>query len=481
VDHFKCYRVKKPKGFQPITAVPVVDQLAQPKLYDLKKPATLCAPVDKEGEGIKEEESFLVCYRAKPAKDEPKHTAVEGVYLENAFGPERVDTKVESTLCVPTLVVQGCGDGLVNEPGEQCDDGNESDGDGCSSSCQSELPLTIEIANLNILQNITVGNVGYDDLSDRVTLLADEIAAVQPDIATFQEVVLGVAMDQLIDDLSTRYGLTYFSAEYGVLSGNALISRWPATTEEVILIPDLDLVPSFPDRRFTGRVRVDSPVGALDVYPMHLCAFCSMAERGVQTQAFIDFVNATHTSGHPAIVGADFNAHTGTAPDGDPANDPPIDAMQGEGWVSLFDGFDAPCAAPADRSGCTRGIDDLTDPVDTTERRIDNIMVVPASAPPFSGAISTATEIGPTSRFAASPLVDPNAECHFEPRILCAGPTCPAGSTCHPNGFCVRSAPIDCSNNADCPDDIAPENCRTTLWVSDHLGVQSTIQLDPVP
>ncbi|HVY48100.1 MAG TPA: myxococcus cysteine-rich repeat containing protein [Minicystis sp.] len=33
-----------------------------------------------------------------------------------------------------------CGDGYVN-PGEQCDDGNTMDGDGCSSTCQTEQPM----------------------------------------------------------------------------------------------------------------------------------------------------------------------------------------------------------------------------------------------------------------------------------------------------------------------------------------------------
>ncbi len=32
----------------------------------------------------------------------------------------------------------GCGDSKVNVPGEQCDDGNNNDGDGCSSGCQNE-------------------------------------------------------------------------------------------------------------------------------------------------------------------------------------------------------------------------------------------------------------------------------------------------------------------------------------------------------
>src|SRR4051794_1405055 len=33
-----------------------------------------------------------------------------------------------------------CGDGHV-DPGEECDDGNETNGDGCSSACKTELPV----------------------------------------------------------------------------------------------------------------------------------------------------------------------------------------------------------------------------------------------------------------------------------------------------------------------------------------------------
>jgi len=36
------------------------------------------------------------------------------------------------------VAVTNCGDGVV-DPGEQCDDGNTVDGDGCSATCQSEL------------------------------------------------------------------------------------------------------------------------------------------------------------------------------------------------------------------------------------------------------------------------------------------------------------------------------------------------------
>jgi len=33
-----------------------------------------------------------------------------------------------------------CGDGIVDGPGEECDDGNVANGDGCDSTCQTEPP-----------------------------------------------------------------------------------------------------------------------------------------------------------------------------------------------------------------------------------------------------------------------------------------------------------------------------------------------------
>jgi cysteine-rich repeat protein len=38
------------------------------------------------------------------------------------------------------LRVPTCGDGIVDSPGEECDDGNNANGDGCDSACQDEPP-----------------------------------------------------------------------------------------------------------------------------------------------------------------------------------------------------------------------------------------------------------------------------------------------------------------------------------------------------
>ncbi|MDA2924417.1 thrombospondin type 3 repeat-containing protein [Acidobacteria bacterium AH-259-L09] len=115
VDHFLCYKIEDhdddddgddddddddddASKFQAF----VVDQFDQPKLFEIKKPRWLCNPVDKNGEGIKNPDNQLVCYTVKPAKGQPKHERVEGIFLNDQFGPARVDTKKERELCVPS-------------------------------------------------------------------------------------------------------------------------------------------------------------------------------------------------------------------------------------------------------------------------------------------------------------------------------------------------------------------------------------------
>jgi cysteine-rich repeat protein len=43
-----------------------------------------------------------------------------------------------------------CGDGTL-DPGEQCDDGNKTDGDGCSAGCQLESAAVPTLAQYGLL------------------------------------------------------------------------------------------------------------------------------------------------------------------------------------------------------------------------------------------------------------------------------------------------------------------------------------------
>jgi hypothetical protein len=106
VDHFKCYGVKVVKGSPaPHKGQKIVltDQFAAARSFDIKKPATLCNPVDKNGEGIKNNTRHLLCYAVKASKKQPKHAKQAGLYVNNQFGPGRLDTKKEEAVCLPAL------------------------------------------------------------------------------------------------------------------------------------------------------------------------------------------------------------------------------------------------------------------------------------------------------------------------------------------------------------------------------------------
>ena len=60
--------------------------------------------------------------------------------FKNTFGTERYIWKQNYLQAEPNYLSSGCGNGYIysNEHSEQCDDGNNNNGDGCSSTCQEE-------------------------------------------------------------------------------------------------------------------------------------------------------------------------------------------------------------------------------------------------------------------------------------------------------------------------------------------------------
>jgi hypothetical protein len=104
VDHFECYKVRvasKTPKFVPVLALPVTDQFGT-MTVDVKKPKFLCNPVDKSGEGITDPVTHLMCYQVKQV-DAMKFAKIKGVYVNNQFGPEQLDVKKPSELCIPAL------------------------------------------------------------------------------------------------------------------------------------------------------------------------------------------------------------------------------------------------------------------------------------------------------------------------------------------------------------------------------------------
>jgi cysteine-rich repeat protein len=144
VDHFECYQAKISKGQPKFTAIRNVslgDQFGS-LLVDVRKPTRLCNPVDKNGEdpGAPDHLDHLMCYQVKPVKGAPKFTKVTPIFASNQFGSEMLDAVKRDELCVPSAKNPECGNGTLDaRAGEQCDDGNTTSDDGCSSACVREF------------------------------------------------------------------------------------------------------------------------------------------------------------------------------------------------------------------------------------------------------------------------------------------------------------------------------------------------------
>ena len=103
VGHFQCYKAKVSKGtpkFVPVADISLEDQFGTMRV-DVKKPRYLCNPVNKNGEGITDPVSHLMCYQIKQAKGDPKFGKRSGVFVNDQFGAARLDVKIPAELCVP--------------------------------------------------------------------------------------------------------------------------------------------------------------------------------------------------------------------------------------------------------------------------------------------------------------------------------------------------------------------------------------------
>ncbi len=99
VDHYLCYDIVDSSGHKPVK-VTVRDQFGK-GIGIVAKPAQLCNPVDKNGEGILNREGHLVCYQFDPQEfpELKPHT----VLTRNQFGETKLATEKPSTICVPSF------------------------------------------------------------------------------------------------------------------------------------------------------------------------------------------------------------------------------------------------------------------------------------------------------------------------------------------------------------------------------------------
>ena len=129
LDHFKCYRVRGAR-----LRVPNVSLETQfgSVTVAIKRPWSLCVPVNKNDEGIVDPSRGLMCYQVRAVPQSERH-----VFSTDQFGSADYDLFGISDLCVPLIAGPGtCGDGTINSPGEQCETGPGTDA-ACPGACRT--------------------------------------------------------------------------------------------------------------------------------------------------------------------------------------------------------------------------------------------------------------------------------------------------------------------------------------------------------
>ncbi|HHX58484.1 MAG TPA: DUF4215 domain-containing protein [Candidatus Moranbacteria bacterium] len=128
-----------------------------------------------------------------------------------------------------------CGDGIINQPSEQCDDGNTQDGDGCSSTCQiEEEPDTPD--------TFTVSGVVFNDQNKDALRQAEE--------GLYENVTVDIidSEDNIVSTTTTNnkgvYTFTVLEGDYTikVTDTKKILANLDATTpQEIKLTINRDL------------------------------------------------------------------------------------------------------------------------------------------------------------------------------------------------------------------------------------------------
>ena len=96
-DHYRCYEVAEVE-LDPRPIVDLADQFFTDEDIIATKAKMICAPVDKNGEGVTNSDTHLVCYETEPESEEAKLE----VEIANQFGEQILEVKKSKLLCVPS-------------------------------------------------------------------------------------------------------------------------------------------------------------------------------------------------------------------------------------------------------------------------------------------------------------------------------------------------------------------------------------------
>jgi endonuclease/exonuclease/phosphatase family metal-dependent hydrolase len=142
--------------------------------------------------------------------------------------------------------------------------------------------------------------------------IAATLARLDADVLCLQEVWADASVG-FAEELAAGLGLHHVYGSRlehdGVRFGNAILSRWPITSSEVLPLPSTDTTE---EMRTCVRADIDGPRGALQVFCTHLnWRFDQSDVRQEQVRAICRFIEASRPGegrAYPPILGGDFNA-----------------------------------------------------------------------------------------------------------------------------------------------------------------------------
>ena len=212
---------------------------------------------------------------------------------------------------------------------------------------------TLDVVTLNL----------WNDQADwpaRLSVIADTLAALRPDVIVLQEVLQdsGKGLENQAETLGARlgYGVVFASVdgpERAKRYGNAILSRHPIRDTSWVKLRPLD------DYRVAARARLDVNGRPLDVVVTHLHhTIEGDSIRAVQVADLLGFLDRTAEA--PWLVAGDFNTTV----------DAPSLAPLAARAVSAYD-----AVRPADEAST------LVEALGHTPRRIDHVFSGPGLRP----------------------------------------------------------------------------------------------------
>lgn len=160
----------------------------------------------------------------------------------------------------------------------------------------------------------------------RLGAVIEELKEEKADVLMLQEVDVGCARSYLNDtgaEIAKALGMqVVFVPEKGAISSGSGPSRQAGHEGVAILTPHtildfraLPLPSTTPDnpppnkRRTALRVEIDSPIGPVVCYCLHLDAFAGRSSRVKQFRPVLDDALLTISKGKAVVIGGDFNTH----------------------------------------------------------------------------------------------------------------------------------------------------------------------------